>query len=99
MKKIIAIVVLLAFFVGCGGGSSSTRSNIGTGTDTNTTTPAPSGTPKEVVQMITGEVYSVYPGDEIKKSSTDAKVRIIYNKSVDSIAVALVEGSAIINHY
>ena len=108
MKKIVAMVILLTFFVGCGGGSSSStaRDNIGsdingTTPDTNSTTPDTNSTTpvKEVVQMVVGEAYYVYPGDDLQKLSEDAKVRVTHNNNVDITTVVLIEGSAIINYH
>jgi hypothetical protein len=83
MKQIFIFIAVALFLVGCGGGSSSGSGGGGT-------------PPSSNVDMIISEPYTVYPGDEIRKTSDSALVRISHIDFHEESTVVLTEGSATI---
>jgi hypothetical protein len=84
MKQIFIFMVIALFLVGCGGGSSSGSSS-GGGTP-----------PSSNVDMTILEPYTVYPGDQIRKTSDSALVRVSHIDFHEESTVVLTEGSATI---
>ena len=87
MKYIIASL-LLVLLAGCGETSSKE-----TGDDVKTSTQDETSS-QTIVDMQQNVSYSVYKGDELKKTSTDAKVSITKSLQGESTSVVLLEGTA-----
>jgi len=90
MKKLIFIIMFLPFIVGCDSSSSSNDNPPAP------TPPDPDPTPpiETITPMVVGEVYQVLPGDELYKTSDQARVEIAHFEDSNVSGVILVSGSA-----
>jgi|GEM_PF-3330315 len=89
MKKLIFITIILPFIVGCGESSSHSSHSPAPAPD-----PEPTPPTETTTHMVVGEVYQVLPGDELYKTSSQARVEIAHFEDSNVSGVILVSGSA-----
>ena len=90
MKQIFIFMTTAMLLVGCGGGSSS---NSGSST---TPAPEPEPEPPSDIVMVTSQLYTVFPGDQVVKTVPEALVHISHSDEQNESTVVLLEGNATI---
>lgn len=87
MKKLFTLLFTSLMIIGCGGGSGGSSSN-----DESASQPSN-------IEMVLSAPYTVYPGDQIVKTSENAKVTISHIDGHSESTVILIDGNAtIIRH-